>query len=155
MHQERPTNAEVYAKYSDDLVRFATSLVGPTDAQDVVADAVVKVMWSKRWSKVTNYKAYLYRAVLNEARMHHRSTMRRRAREQRASDSDVIYPSDVRPEILEAVGRLSPKQRAAVFLTYWEGLGVDEVATRLGVREGSVKRHLARARSRLRGNLDE
>ena len=87
--------------------------------------------------------------------MHHRTTMRRRAREQRASDSDVIYPSDVRPEILEAVGRLSPKQRAAVFLTYWEGLGVDEVATRLGVREGSVKRHLARARSRLRGNLDE
>ncbi|MCP3975196.1 MAG: sigma-70 family RNA polymerase sigma factor [bacterium] len=149
-----PTNAEIYGKYADDLVRFATGLVGPSDAQDVVSAAVIKVMWSKRWDDVTNYKAYLYQAVLNESRMHHRSTMRRRAREQRASGSDIVYPKEVRPEVLEAVGKLSPQQRAAVFLTYWEGLGVDEVAFRLGVREGSVKRHLARARAKLRGALD-
>lgn len=151
----RPTNAEIYGKYADDLVRFATGLVGPSDAQDVVSDAVVRVMWSKRWEDVTNYKAYLYQAVLNEARMHHRSTMRRRAREQRASSPDIVYPREVRPEVLEAVGRLSPQQRAAVYLTYWEGLAIDEVAVRLGVREGSVKRHLARGRSKLRGNLGD
>jgi len=150
----KPTNAEIYGKYADELVRFATGLVGPTDAPDVVAEAVVRVMWSKRWQHVTNYKAYLYQAVLNEARMYHRSTMRRRAREQRASGGDVVYPHEARPEVLEAVGRLSPQQRAAIFLTYWEGLGVDEVAVRLGVRVGSVKRHLARARAKLRGSLD-
>ena len=149
----RPTNAEIYGKYADDLVRFATGLVGPSDAQDVVSDAVVRVMWSKRWVDVDNYKAYLYRAVLNESRMHHRSTMRRRAREQRAASSGIVFPRDVRPEVLDAVGSLSPQQRAAIFLTYWEGLGVDEVAMRLGVREGSVKRHLARARAKLRGTL--
>ena len=151
----RPTNAEVYGKYADDLVRFATGLVGPSDAQDVVAEAIVKVMWSKRWPDVTNYKAYLYQAVLNEARMHHRSTRRRRAREQRAAQSEVVHPKEVRPEVLDAVGRLSPQQRAAIYLTYWEALGVDEVAIRLGIREGSVKRHLARGRAKLRGNLHE
>lgn len=151
----RPTNAEIYGKYADDLVRFATGLVGPSDAQDVVSNAVVRVMWSKRWPDVANYKAYLYQAVLNEARMHHRSTMRRRAREQRASGTDVIYPKEVRPEVLEAVGKLSAQQRAAIYLTYWEGLGVDEVAVRLGVRQGSVKRHLARGRAKLRGTLEE
>lgn len=149
----KPTNAEIYGKYADDLVRFATGLVGPSDAPDVVSDAVVRVMWSQRWEHVANYKAYLYQAVLNEARMHHRSTMRRRAREQRAAGTEAIYPNEVRPEVLEAVGRLSPRQRAAIYLTYWEGLGVDEIAVRLGVREGSVRRHLARARSRLRGDL--
>ncbi len=151
----KPTNAEIYGKYADDLVRFATGLVGPTDAPDVVAEAMVRVMWSRRWPLVENYKAYLYRAVLNEARMHHRSTMRRRAREQRASITETLYPSEVRPEVLEAVGRLSPQQRAAIFLTYWEGLSVEEVATRLGVRPGSVKRQLARARNKLRGSLHE
>ena len=80
--------------------------------------------------------------------------MRRRARERRAAGSSVVYPGEVRPEVLEAVGKLSPRQRAAIFLTYWEGLGVDEVAERLGVREGSIRRHLARARARLRGTLD-
>ena len=149
----RPTNAEIYGKYADELVRFATGLVGPSDAQDVVAEAVVRVMWSKRWPTVTNYKAYLYQAVLNEARMHHRSTARRRARERRASGDHIVHPGEARPEVLDAVGRLSPRQRAVIFLTYWEGLGIDEVAFRLGVRDGSVKRHLARARARLRGNL--
>jgi len=149
----RPTNAEIYGKYADELVRFATGLVGPSDAQDVVAEAVVRVMWSKRWPTVTNYKAYLYQAVLNEARMHHRSTARRRARERRASGDHIVHPGEARPEVLDAVGRLSPRQRAVIFLTYWEGLGIDEVAFRLGVRDGSVKRHLARARARLRGSL--
>ena len=106
MDDNGPSNAEVYAKYADDLVRFATSLVGPTDAQDVVADAVVRVMWSKRWARVTNYKAYLYRAVLNEARMHHRSTMRRRVAIGMASIS--CSPASSRATLSSLNTRLPP-----------------------------------------------
>lgn len=146
---------EIYAKYADALVRFATGLVGPTDAPDVVSEAVIGAMTSRTWPTVENPRAYLYRSVLNQARMHHRSTMRRRAREMRTFHPDITDLPEVRPEVLEAVGRLSARQRASVFLTYWEGLTPAEVAARLGVSEGSVKRHLARARHRLRGLLDE
>jgi RNA polymerase sigma factor (sigma-70 family) len=52
--------------------------------------------------------------------------------------------------VLEAMSMLSTQQRAAVILTYWEDLTVGEVARRLGVSEGSVRRHLARGRSKLR-----
>lgn len=145
---------ELYAKHADALVRFATGLVGPADAPDVVSDAVISAMTSRRWPDVENRRAYLYRSVLNQARMHHRSTMRRRARELRAAPSEAMDMPEIRPDVLDAVGRLSPRQRASVFLTYWEGLTPAEVASRLGVSEGSVRRHLARARSRLRGQLD-
>ncbi|MGI9667649.1 MAG: RNA polymerase sigma factor [Acidimicrobiia bacterium] len=148
-------NEEIYAKHSDALVRFATGIVGPTDAPDVVSDAVIRAMTSRQWTKVENHRAYLYRSVLNEARMHHRSTMRRRAREMRTFTDDTTYLPEVRPEVLEAVGSLSTNQRASVFLTYWEGLTAPEVASRLSMSEGSVKRHLARARHKLRGLLDE
>lgn len=150
----RLTDAEIYEKFSDELVRFATGLVGPTDAADVVADGFVSVLRSGSWPEVEDQKPYLYRTVLNEVRMRHRSTMRRRARELRAAAPEAIDDPEVRPEVLEALSVLSPRQRAAVVPTYWEDMSPEEVALRLGVSEGSVRRHLARGRAKLREVLD-
>jgi RNA polymerase sigma factor (sigma-70 family) len=58
------------------------------------------------------------------------------------------------PEIAAAVRGLSLRQRAVVVLTYWADLDPAAVAVRLGISEGSVRRHLARARARLREVLD-
>ncbi|MFP3914782.1 MAG: RNA polymerase sigma factor [Actinomycetota bacterium] len=148
-----PSDAEVYEKYADELVRFATGLVGPTDAADVVADTFAKAVDSVRWERVSDPRSYLYQAVLNQVRMRHRSTMRRRARELRTAPREGIDPPEVRPEVLEAVGRLSSRQRAVIVLTYWEDLAAREVADSLGLSEGTVKRHLARGRARLREML--
>lgn len=150
----RLSDVEVYEKYASELVRFATGLVGPDDAADVVADAFVKVLGSRSWGAVDDQKAYLYRSVLNEVRMRHRSTMRRRAREMRTAESEAVFDPEVRPEVMEAMAVLTTKQRAAVVLTYWEDLPPSEVARRLGVSEGTVRRHLARGRSKLREVLD-
>ena len=149
------TDEEIYRKYADDLVRFATGLVGPFDAQDVVTDACLRSFRARDWTQVQNHRAYLYRSVLNHARSHHRSTLRRRVREMKAASPAVDWPYEVDVDVLAAVDRLSVQQRAAVVLTYWEDLSVAEVAHRLRISEGSVKRHLARARSRLRETLDE
>jgi RNA polymerase sigma factor (sigma-70 family) len=149
-------NAEIYGKHADDLVRFATGLVGPADAPDVVADAVVRAFSSRSWASVTNPRAFLTRAVLNEARMHHRSTLRRRAREARAATTDVSYDDAMpRPEVLAHIAQLSLRQRAVVVLTYWDDLDQHAIAERLGISTGSVRRHLARAHAKLRRVLDE
>lgn len=144
------TDEEIYRKYADDLVKFATGLVGPFDAQDVVTDACLRVFRSHGWSEVANHRAYLYRSVLNQARSHHRSTLRRRTRELRTAASDVTPAMEVDVDVLAAVDRLSVQQRASVVLTYWEDLTPGDVALRLGISEGTVRRHLARARARLK-----
>jgi RNA polymerase sigma factor (sigma-70 family) len=145
------SDAELYEKHADDLVRFATGLVGPSDAADVVSAAVLRAMSSPRWGSVANRRAYLYRAVVNEARMHHRSTLRRRAREARIAPRDAAAEAPLpRPEVLASVARLSVRQRAVVTLTYWDDLDRTTVAALLGISEGAVKRHLARAHHRLR-----
>lgn len=146
----RLADVEVYEKHASELVRFATGLVGPDDAADVVADAFVKVLGSSTWETVEDQRAYLYRSVLNQVRMRHRSTMRRRAREMRTAGPEAVFDPEVRPEVMEAMGVLTTKQRAAVVLTYWEDLAPSEVAQRLGISEGTVRRHLARSRSKLR-----
>lgn len=150
----RLSDAEAYEKYANELVRFATGLVGPDDAPDVVADAFVKVLGSKSWEELDDPKSYLYRTVLNQVRMRHRSTMRRRAREMRTANRDFSFDPEVRPEVLDAMSALSTRQRAAVVLTYWEDLTPSDVAKRLDISEGTVRRHLARARAKLREVLD-
>jgi RNA polymerase sigma-70 factor (ECF subfamily) len=64
-------------------------------------------------------------------------------------------PMEVDVDVLAAVNKLSVQQRASVVLTYWEDLTPAQIASRLGISEGSVKRHLARARARLRELLDD
>ena len=148
------TRAEAYEKYSDELVRFATGLVGPTDGPDLVAGAMVNVLALPSWASVENPRAYLYRTVLNEAKRNHRKTMRRRAGEIRAaSQLGASSLPDIHPEVLEAVSKLSFRQRAVVFLAYWEDLRPVEIARRLDIGESTVHRHLSRAEARLRRML--
>lgn len=144
-------NEQVYRSYCEELTRYATGLVGPFDAPDVVSDACLKAFGSRNWPDVVNRRAYLYRTVLSVAGDHHRRTLSRRLREMRAAvRNEVPDPAlSVDIEVLDAVERLSVKQRAAVYLTYWEDLSPDLVAERMGVATGTVKRHLDRARKRL------
>ena len=152
---ERESDETVYEKYADELIRLATALVGPTDAADVMANAVLRAFGSRGWAGVRNQRAYLNKAVLNEARMKHRSTMRRRAREARAAPRDVVETPEIRPEVLAHVAQLSARQRAVVLLTYWDDLDADEIAQRLGISAGAARKHLARAHARLRKALED
>jgi len=58
-----------YRRHAEQLIRYATVLVGPDDAHDVVTDAMVHVFASKSdVSQVDNVEAYLFRAVHHRAR---------------------------------------------------------------------------------------
>lgn len=146
-------NEQVYRSYAEELTRYATALVGPADAADVVTDACLRAFDSSKWPAVENRRAYLYRTVLSVANDHHRSTLSRRLREMKTAERDESPPVEVDVDVLAAVERLSVRQRAAVVLTYWADLPVDAVADRMGVSTGAVKRHLARARRQLKGWL--
>ena len=148
-------DAAVYAAHAEELVRFATVLVGSNDAQDVVSSAVLRSIAAPGWSRVRQPRAYLYAAVANEARNLRRAEARRRMREQAVAPSPAIVHGDPRPEVRAAVERLSVRQRAVVYLAYWEDMTDRMIAEHLGIGAGSVRRHLARARSRLRRVLDE
>lgn len=52
-----------------------------------------------------------------------------------------------------ALADLSTRQRAVVFLTYWEDLDGPTIADRLGISLGTVRRYQARARKQLRRKL--
>src|SRR5712691_7551036 len=59
----------------------------------------------------------------------------------------------VRVIMLTALDDLSPRQRACVVLRFYRDLPVSQVAAALGVGEGTVKRYLSEAMTRLAARL--
>ena len=149
---------EFYRKHADSLLRLSYALVGPSDAEDVFSTAVLNVLRSDRWSELDDdaKRAYLYRSVVNESRrLGRRSTKRRQLEAMHALRAAVEAPTVRAPDdTWEVVASLSVRQRAVVFLTYWDDLDTHTVAELLDISEGSVYQHLNRARTKLRRRID-
>lgn len=132
-------------------------MVGPDDAADVVSDALLSVASAGRLTGVDDVRAYLYRAVHNRVVDVERAALRRRRREAHVGawrSSSPETDSSAAADARSALKTLSVRQRTAVFLTYWCGLTPAEVARVLDTSEGTVRKQLARARTRLREVLD-
>ena len=152
---------EAYVAHADELIRYATAIVGPDDATDVVVDTMVKVFGGRgdelAHGEDQHLRAYLFRAVYTGALDHERARERRRRRETsfvRRTERRTWSEPNVSLDARRALDRLSEQQRAAVFLVYWCDHTADDAAELLGVSSGTVRKQLARARARLREVLD-
>jgi len=67
-----------------------------------------------------------------------------------ADHADQVLTRDV---LLTALNGLSPRQRACVVLRYYQDLPVAQIASALGIGEGTVKRYLSEAMTRLAERL--
>lgn len=142
------SDEELYTKHKDDLTRYATALVGPNAAEDVVATVVVRVLQRGGFGTLADARPYLFRAVLNETR----GLLRKRARTIAVDD----VPAEIPPEdhdLLALVLDLPVRQRAVVYLVYWEGNTIREAAELMQVVPGTAKRYLHLARRKIRGVL--
>lgn len=142
--------ARVHEHYRAELVAHARMLIGPADADDLVADVLARTTSSAAWSDVRNERAYLHRALVSAAASWGRSEQRRRLREQFAAPRVMSLDPESQQDAVRAVAGLSLQQRSVVYLTYWEDRTPAEIAALLAISEGAVRKQLARAREHLR-----
>jgi RNA polymerase sigma-70 factor (ECF subfamily) len=146
--------AEMYQKYIDEMTRFAASLSGPFVAAEIASDAAVRALSGGRWREASDVRAYLFRSVLNEARSNVRANDRRLRREtEYCRRQELRRSADVSVETLELLVKLTVRQRAVIYLTYWEDLDGEAVAAALGLSRRTVERELSVARQRLKKGL--
>lgn len=150
-------HGELWRQHAPDLTRYATLLVGPHDAHDIVSIAFHRVAQRlDDGQSIPNVRAYLMRSVTNAATDQHRSQRRRQERDLRAaasSPTSTIEASGTELDIRRAVAELSVQQRAVVYFTYWEDLDSRDIARLLDIAPATVRRHLSRARFQLRKEL--
>lgn len=127
-------------------------------AEDIAQEAFARayISWSKLWPD-GNPAGWVHRVATNLAL----SWRRRAGREVRALQrlgrrTDLTVPApEVHPELHHAIAELPRRQRAAVALHYMLGLSMEEAATAMGCKPGTVKSLLFSARDRLRTQLGD
>lgn len=136
-------------------MRYATALVGPDAADDVVSSVVTRVI-EKRGGlgALREPKPYLMRSVLNEVRNRHRSTKQRATHPVGVPEIAVGSDPGGVTDIVDAIERLPVRQRAAAYLVFHQGHSPTEAARLMGCRPGTVRRYLHLARAKLREALD-
>lgn len=139
-----------------DLTAFAYLLTGDVPgAQDLVQDALVKVFGRIRTGFTPQTaEAYVRRTIVTL----YVDAFRRRRRWM--SVRHLLAPDDVPPTDVEgrvdlrtALAALSPQERTTVVLRYYEDLPLAEVADRMGLAVGTVKRYASNALHKLETQL--
>jgi len=144
---------ELWRAHGSDLLRFATLLVGPHDADDVAVDAFLGAVRNAAAPSIQNSRAYLLAAVSNHAASFRRSRERRWRRDLAAVRPSSTSPTDEFGDVRRAVAKLTVAQRSVVYFAFWEDMSERAIADLLGIAPGTVHRNLSRAKLILRKAL--
>ena len=140
--------------YSDLILRLSyTYLKSTHDAEDICQTVFLKLLTSgQTFASPAHERAWIIRTTANACKDALRSTFRRRtvALEAAAATAAPEAPDSA---VLEAVMALPENYREAVYLHYFEGYSVREIAGLLGRSEAAVTAHLSRGRHKLRTTL--
>jgi RNA polymerase sigma factor (sigma-70 family) len=142
------------------LVGLARTLVDTQEeAEEVVQDAFERLVASfVRIDDAARAERYLTVTTLNLARsrLRRRRTARDKAHLLVSDESADPAPSggDDERAVRIAIQSLSKRQQQCVVLRFYSGRSEREIAETLGVRIGSVKQHLSRARATLATTLE-
>jgi RNA polymerase sigma-70 factor (sigma-E family) len=139
------------------LQRFAYLVTGSADdAPDLVQDAISRAL--PRWSRLTargTAEAYVRRSIVNASI----SAWRKQRRLVPVPDPESPAVADTSQRLADAdhawalCAELSPRQRAAVVLRFYEDLSFAEIARVLDCPESTARSHVHRALASLRRRL--
>ena len=165
---DQPTAADqvtrLYRIHGMDLIRIAAVMLGSrAAAEDAVQDAFCGLL--RNWHQLAdprNALPYARSAMMNRCR----SELRRQARLERRADHNHRPLDTESPEqaailgeehrdVLAALRRLPDRQREALILRYFMDLPEPEIATAMGISQGTVKSTTSRAIAALARRLKE
>ena len=145
---------EYFKSYGDTVYRVAYSIIqNPAECEDITQDIFLKLYQSNRsFNSDEHAKAWLIRVAINKAKDYLRSHRHKHTEE--LSDISAQLDSNENSDLAYALEALDEKYRIAIYLHYYEGYGVRDMAKLLGITESNAKTRLKRAREKLKAYLN-
>lgn len=141
-------------EFQPTVFRLAYSYVkNRTDAEDITQEVFLKLYnSSESFSTDGNAKAWLICVTANTAKNYLASAWVKR---KLTLTEDIPLKSEKDYELLDALNRLNVNYRTAIYLHYYEGYSVAEIAEMLKITESNVKARLKRGRDKLKSVLEK
>ncbi len=144
---------EALDKYSDMVRRICFMyLKSEADVEDIFQNVFLKLLQhNKSFENEEHEKAWLCRVAINECKDFHKSFFRKNT----CSIDDLEIPMEDKTEegVLREVLLLPQKYRNVIYLYYFEGYSVPEIANILGRNQNTIHTHLRRAKAILKNKL--
>ena len=152
--ERAPSFEDVFTREFPRVARTVHHIVGDrARAEEVTQDAFLALL--RHYRTVAGYERpdlWVRRVAIRAAQRERHRAWRRVELERTTLDDRDVEPPTPAPEVLAAVRRLAPKQRAVVVLFYFEDRPMTEIAEILGCSESTgwsqlhtARRHLAEA----------
>lgn len=152
MQKENDRN-KIIEKYSDMVYRIALTRTGCIEnAEDIFQDVFVK--FSEKNPKFENEeheKAWFIRVTINMTKNMNNSSWNKKIV---TLDESITFETKEENEVFSVVCQLPQNYKTVIYLSYYEGYKVKEIASLMKTREGTVKTWLFRAREILREKLE-
>jgi RNA polymerase sigma-70 factor, ECF subfamily len=140
----------VYRERSSAMWRSVLLFSGDREvASDAVAEAFAQAL--RREDHIQSLEAWIWRTAFLVAR----GMLKDRRPTSPELPEQIWEPSNRTAEVLQALQRLSRRQREVVVLHYYADLPIREVAELIGSTQAAVGVHLHRARRKLRTLLED
>lgn len=166
---DMPTWAELVAEHADGVYRLAYRLSGdPQDAEDLTQDTFMRAFRSLKTYRPGTFSGWLHRITTNLFldMVRHRSKIRMDALEDYPEYWTPATSSEPTPEAAfelnhldpaldAALADLQPEYRVALVLRDGLDMSYDEIAVTLGVKLGTVRSRIHRARAQMKARLVE
>lgn len=144
---------ETIEKYSDMVYRIALTRSGVVEnAEDIFQEVFMK--YSEKMPKFENEehkKAWLIRVTINLSKNFVNQAWNRKVVN---LDENLRFETAEESDVFSIVCELPEKYRTVIYLFYYEGYKVKEIAKILKTREGTVKTWLSRSREALKEKLE-
>lgn len=144
-------------QYGDMVFRLAYSYTrSRADAEDVMQETLLKLYAAKNpFDSPEHRRNWVIRVAVNECRHLLRTPWRRRTGPLEEAADTPVFDAPAQSELFRQVMALPPKYRAAIYLHYYEGYAVREIAALMGAKISTVQTWLLRARGQLKLKLKE
>ena len=141
--------------YADMILRISYMYLRHThDAEDICQTVFLKLLTRNvRFDDLTHEKAWIIRTTINACKDHLRTAFWNR---NTALDTlnEQSAPEVPQSELLDLVMTLPKNYRISIYLHYYEGYPVRDIASVLGKSENTVSAYLSRGRKKLKAVLE-
>lgn len=150
--------AELYHRHVDTVWRVCYSFMkNRADTEDMVQEAFLRAYYAdKPFRSEEHEKAWL---IVTASNLCKDALKRAWRRDEPLEDHLELAAPGRDAQVLEAVLALPERYKTAVYLYYYEGYSLKEIASILGCPQATVRTRLTRARKQLKqmlgGDLDE